>query len=116
MRVEVHKNLTLKNWTVGAVKGNRGRGKKIEGTDGVTLTAPFTFVTSESGMNRTRKGQKDVHAFIIGERVAFESFDGEAITYSPLRGVHFYSKLTGQDISEGQFQFITFTTEGVFAK
>lgn len=99
-RVAVYMNLRTKLWSVCAVNGTRGRGKLVGHAATVTLT-DCQFIVSEAQRQWTvRKGQRQVHAWVVGAWVApgsgaeknpSRSYSSRTrVTYNPFRAAHFH--------------------------
>ena len=80
-------------------------GKVIEHTDHVILKN-VTFVVREGGRQKVLKEKKkNVHAFCVGEVVEGVSTSAteSIVSYNPYLGDSFYSKSSGEAVSEADY-------------
>ena len=101
MRVYVYFNLTRKIWSVKALEGER-KGKVIAHMPCLEL-ADCTVKVSEASRQRViRRGERDVHAGIIGTLVGEPGAvpaGAASVTYNPFRGPTFTIRETGADFT-----------------
>lgn len=95
MLVEVYYNLHKKCLSV------RHKGKVISHTPAITLRNA-KFVVREGGRQRVlQEGKKNVHAFVKGELVSYDSTEhARSATYNPYRFASFVDRETFEPVHE----------------
>lgn len=87
MKVAVYWNLHKKCWSIQSREGE-DYGKLFDHAETVRLQH-CQFKVSEAGRQRVlRENRKNVHAFVVGELVTYDTTDGRRVSfgnYSPLR-------------------------------
>ena len=107
-RVRIYFNLHKKIYSVQAKVD--GRWKVVEYTNDINLV-DATFKVSEAGRQRVlRENRKNVHAYIVGERLPFipKSFGyRDEVTYDPYTAPNFFIAQNGKPVDKAKYIQIT---------
>ena len=98
MRVDVYRNLTNGTWSVKSLQTGL-----VEHRPVFVAVRDAEFVVQPSGLRRVREsGQKDVHAFVRGQRAGEirlpEGDDYVQVTYNPFKFDSFVTSDTHQPV------------------
>ncbi|GGJ42337.1 hypothetical protein GCM10008938_30570 [Deinococcus roseus] len=107
--VKVAKNLHKRQYSL------REKGRVVGYASTLTLQH-CTFEVNETTRQRVmRRGQKEVHAFVVGDRIADQPVPAEAVQigYNPFLQGQFFRKDSGAAIQHALEVY--FTPQGVFA-
>lgn len=106
--VRIYRNLHKKLYSV--QEKVEGRWKVVEHTNNINIRN-VSFKVSEGGRQRVlSEKRKNVHAFIIGERVSSMTpsvYPGDEITYNPYASSHFATKYKNIPLDKAKFVSIT---------
>lgn len=114
-RVVVYKNLICGDWSVAEVKGSKGKGRVIAHCREIVL-ADVTFHVSEASRQTViRKGERSVHAWVIGtvwlgpSSGWLEVHCGAPVpvTYNPYRCGSFTRRDDGQPVTAAAYVHFT---------
>lgn len=92
MQVIVYKNLRRGDWSIAALKGQRGRGPVIAHAAQVTLSNVTFFVSEASRQTVIAKHERSVHAYCIGTMTDAQATPITEVTYNPYRAGAFTTR------------------------